>query len=555
MQLRLSRRSFVRSASIGAGVAATGLTNAVVAAAPPIARRAPGLPDAASIAATDPAMLSAVEAASLLQARELHPVELLDACIERSSAFDGAIGAWVRTYPELAHEQAERAADRLSAGNAPLICGLPIAVKDLYAVAGLPLTASSRILDGNIAAGDSTVWRRLHDNGAVLMGHVHNDEFAIMTDTLQVGNPWNIDESVGGSSGGSAAALAARFAPLSIGTDTGGSLRIPASRCGVSAIKPTFGRCSKYGIIPVVWTRDHPGPLGRSIADASLLLSYMTGADAFDPVTAIAPPVPDGGFPIAAVGGDKPLAGKRLGVPRGVTEMLPDALATLFARFLDLFTVLGGETRDVTMPAEPEGLLSKDAVEVGLYHRQWADRLPSYQPPTAAIVGLGLAALAAPAVDWWQLARARASYQRDYNRMLEDSGLDAVVLPGAITDGLPRSAAAAVSILGASTVPFAWANYTGVPVLSLPVERSAVTGLPFGVQLGGRPWAEAELISIGLELQAAAPVWRDIPPLSPNARALPEVSVRAPGPGPDPTNTGAAAPSFSFVPTTSTAPI
>src|SRR5690606_19139585 len=124
---------------------------------------------------------------------------------------------------------------------------LPIGVKDLYAVAGLPLTASSRILEHNVASGDSTVCRKLRDNGAVLMGHARLDEFALLTATPQVGNPWNIADTVGVSSGGSAAVLAARCAPLALGTDTGGSARLPASRCGISAIKPTFGRCSNYG--------------------------------------------------------------------------------------------------------------------------------------------------------------------------------------------------------------------------------------------------------------------------------------------------------------------
>ncbi|GAB2717411.1 amidase [Nocardia thraciensis] len=533
------------------GATAVELGTTPQSAAVPLARRGPRLPDVVDSSETDPALLSAVEAASLLQKRKLHPVELLDACLRRSSALDGATMAWIRTYPELAHAQAEEAAQRLVAGDAPLICGLPIAVKDLYAVAGLPVTASSRILDGNIAADDATVWRRLRDSGAVLIGHVHNDEFGITTSTLQVGNPWNTSETVGGSSGGSAAALAARFAPLAIGTDTGGSLRIPASRCGVSAIKPTFGRCSKYGVIPVVWTRDHPGPMGRSIADASLLLNHMAGADPSDPVTAIAPPMPGGGFPIAAVGGAKPLAGKRFGVPHTATQELPAELGRLFARFLALVTELGGSIVDVTMPALPDGLITGDAVELGVYHRQWADRLPSYGPPAAAAVAMGLASLASPAADYWQLERSRARYQRDYNRVFRDSDLAALVLPGATTDGMQRSAATA-SILAVDAGPTTWANYTGAPAIALPAGRSATTGMPFGVQLGGQVWAEADLISIALELQAADPCWRDAPTLAPSPRALPEIGLQQPSPGLDPTNTDASAPAFSFVPTSAT---
>lgn len=165
-------------------------------------------------------------------------------------------------------------------------------MKDVIAAAGLPLTASSRLLEGNIAAGDATVWRLLREQGAVLMGHAHTDEFGLTTTCPQVGNPWDSTAIVGGSSGGSAAVVAARFAPPALGADTGGSLRIPDSRREVSAIKPSFGRVSKYGVIPVSWTTDHVGTRGHGIADAALLLSAIAGGDPQDPVTLAAPPPP-----------------------------------------------------------------------------------------------------------------------------------------------------------------------------------------------------------------------------------------------------------------------
>ena len=163
MTTRLSRRQLFGAATAGA-VTVVGLGRAAASANP--ARR---LPSPAAITASDPALLSAVEAASLLQSRALHPRELLDACLSRSAAHDGGIGAWIRIYPEQAYEAAESAARRLEEGSAPLVCGLPIALKDLYAVAGLPVTASSGVLEGNIAAGDSGVWRQLRDAGMVLM--------------------------------------------------------------------------------------------------------------------------------------------------------------------------------------------------------------------------------------------------------------------------------------------------------------------------------------------------------------------------------------------------
>ncbi len=523
------------------------------AAARPPALRTPvpssvALPDPATIDVADPARLSAVEAASLLQAKRLHPRELLEACLRRSAEFDGSLNAWVRTYPETAYDQAEQAARRLASGDAPPICGLPIAMKDVIAAAGLPLTASSRLLEGNIAAGDATVWRSLREQGAVLIGHAHTDEFGLTTTCPQVGNPWDPTAIVGGSSGGSAAVVAARFAPLALGVDTGGSLRIPASRCGVSAIKPTFGRVSKYGVIPVSWSKDHVGTMGQGIADAALLLSAIAGADRRDPVTLAAPPLPPEGYPLAPVGGDKPLAGKRFGVGRAAAEALPSELATLLNRFLDLITRLGGELRDITMPMEPTGLAMGDAVETGAYHQQWADRIDQYSPASAIAVGTALGALTLPAADYWKLERDRARYQHEYNQMLNAEQLDAVVLPGAVTDRVPRNISPIEQL--ESQAPVTWANYTGVPALALPAGRSAATGLPFGVQLGGRAWAEAELIALGLELQAADPVWRETPPLRPAPRALPAANITAPGPGPDPTNTDAALPAVTFVPST-----
>ncbi|MGY2062984.1 amidase family protein, partial [Nocardia gipuzkoensis] len=180
-------------------------------------------------------------------------------------------------------------------------------------------------------------------------------------------------------------------------------------------------------------------------------------------------------------------------------------------------------------------------MELGMFHRQWADRTSRYDPCTAAVAAMGLAALGLPAVDYWELERNRARYQREYNRLLKDDKLDAIVLPGAVADSIPRSDPA-TPILSPNDVPMVWANYAGVPVIALPVGRSDATGIPFGVQLGGYPWAEAKLIALALELQAAEPSWRDIPSLSPNPRVLPETALGVPGAGPDPTNVDAAAP-------------
>ena len=221
--------------------------------------------------ATDPADLGVLEARRLLRARELSSVELTDAClasIQRRNGgeptFDGApaaINAWARIYPELARSSAAVADERLAheGEDAPALCGIPLALKDLFAIAGLPLTASSRVLEGNIAAGDSVVWERLRAHGMVALGHTHTHEFAAGGTTDQVGNPWAPERVAGGSSGGSAAAVAARMTPAALGSDTCGSLRIPSACCGTSTVKPTHGRIPLAGVIPLAPTLDHPG--------------------------------------------------------------------------------------------------------------------------------------------------------------------------------------------------------------------------------------------------------------------------------------------------------
>src|SRR6185312_570938 len=198
----------------------------------------------------------------------------------------GSINAWVRVYEEDALEAAARADERLSGaavrrdGPAPPLTGVPIGLKDLYGVAGRPVTASSGFFEV-VPAQDCDAWARLSAAGMVLLGHLHTHEFAVGGTTDQVGSPWDRRRSPGGSSGGSAAALAARMTPAATGTDTAGSLRIPSALSGTSTIKPTRGLVSLAGIVPLAPTLDHPGPMARSVADCALLLEGMAPPGAF----------------------------------------------------------------------------------------------------------------------------------------------------------------------------------------------------------------------------------------------------------------------------------
>ena len=248
----------------------------------------------------NPADLGVIDAAAALARRELSSRELTEACLDRIAERDGthshdgdpaSINAWVRVYEDDARAAAAAADERLARGDAPLLCGVPIGLKDLYAVAGKPLTASSRVL-ADVPERDCDVWARLRAEGMVLLGHLHTHEFACGGTTDQVGNPWALERSAGGSSGGSSAALASNQVAAATGTDTAGSLRIPSSECGTSTIKPTHGLVSQRGIVPLAPTFDHPGPMTRAVRDCEPLLAAMAGRAA----ARRAPPAPAAGL-------------------------------------------------------------------------------------------------------------------------------------------------------------------------------------------------------------------------------------------------------------------
>jgi aspartyl-tRNA(Asn)/glutamyl-tRNA(Gln) amidotransferase subunit A len=549
----LSRRTFI------VGAAATAATT--VPARRVLARTgsAPRLPDPSTIDAGDPTALSLVECAALLRSGRLSSLELTTACLERARRFDGLITAWIRVYPEVAEQLARSADLRHARGdqNAPVVLGVPLALKDLYAVEGLPVTASSKVLDGNIATGDSGAWRRLKAAGMVLLGHSHTDEFAFGVGTPQTGNPWDPTRSPGGSSGGSGAALAARFVPAATGTDTGGSLRLPATACGTTSLKPSFGRVSAYGVIPLLWSRDHAGPMGRSAADCSLLLEAMAGPDQDDPSTLAAPPVPSRGYPTMPTRGARPLEGRRFGVVAGEADSLPAATAALYARFLDDVRALGATLVDVHLPPLPAGIVGVGALaEAGAYHQQFGPTaLPKYRTEIGAVVAACIAAQGSAVADYIAFERDRVRFNHAYNALFAEQRLDCVVLPGTTIDGATRNQLAGTTIFSGSVGGnVVWANLTGAPALCTPVGRSSATGMPFGVQLGGLPHTDATILQLAVDYQAAHPYWRDAPTLAPAPRAIPTATPVTPPVHPfgDATGTDAKHLAYQIVPTLST---
>jgi aspartyl-tRNA(Asn)/glutamyl-tRNA(Gln) amidotransferase subunit A len=527
----LSRRRFVAASAVAGAAAAAG--PAVAAARSRRSRSAVSLlpnPDAVGRAAGHPADLGVLEAASLLQAGRLSPAELLGACLGRIDrrngpiGFDGsatAINAFVRRYDDVAQRAASTATQRLSRSETrrlgrrpPLLTGIPVGLKDLYAVEGLPLTASSHILDGNVARGDSTVWRRLSFARMVLTGHTHTDEFAFLAMTPQCGNPWNTAYVTGGSSGGSAAALAARMLPAATGSDTFGSLRIPAGFCGVSSIKPTYGVISGAGVIPLAWSFDTCGPMARSVADCSLLLSAIAGRDGDDPSTDVAYSRP-ARYPLAARTGAQPLRGTRIGIPRSLGGALTAGPAEIYSRTQSELQALGATLVPVDEPANPFSTPLEFYTESLAYHRQWFPaRASDYKPPTAQMLAL-VRGLDLSALDYLGLQRTRAAYIAGYKRFLADQRLDVVAVPVSLADppqrSDPRVLSPATNPENSQLLTFAY-SYLGFPVVTVPGGASKATGLPVGIQLVGGPFSDSRLVQLAIDVQAHYPHYREQPP-------------------------------------------
>ncbi|MGE0056524.1 MAG: amidase, partial [Dehalococcoidia bacterium] len=236
--------------------------------------------------------LTIAEAAPLIEKRQLSPVELTEACIARAKALDGELHAFITPTFETALQEARTAAEEIAAGKyrGPLH-GIPLALKDLFETAGVRTTAASPFREHYVPSEDAEVVRRLKAAGAISLGKLNMHEWALGTTNVNAyfttaRNPWDPARITGGSSGGSAAAVAASMALGTLGSDTGGSIRIPAALCGITGLKPTFGRVSVRGVVPLSWSLDHAGPMARTAADCALLLQAIAGFDAADPLSA-----------------------------------------------------------------------------------------------------------------------------------------------------------------------------------------------------------------------------------------------------------------------------
>ncbi|MEV5542252.1 amidase [Saccharopolyspora shandongensis] len=442
-----------------------------------------------------PYELTVAAAAAEMRAGRLSPVELVDSVLGRIEQVEPRLHAYVSVLADRARQEA-RAADRF---QGPLR-GIPMGLKDLIDVAGTATTASSRARAGHRADADSTVAARLAAAGAVLLGKTHTHEFAYGLITPQTNNAWDQERIAGGSSGGSAVAVAAGAATFALGTDTGGSIRVPAALNGVVGLKPTYGLVPRRGVTSLSWSLDHVGPITRTVEDAALVLAVLAGRD-----------------PSELAGAD--LTGLRIGVPRNhYFDRVDPEVEAAVRQAIDRLASLGARPVEVEIPmtryiqATHWGLMVPEAAA---YHEQTLRTVPDAYGPDVRIL-LEAGALM-PAADYLRAQRAQTLMRQEWARMMEE--VDVIAAPTvpvtavradaeSITwpDGTSESASDAYVRLSAP------ANVTGVPSLSVPVGRDGA-GMPIGMQLLGKPFAEALLLRVGHAYEQTEPA-RELAPVA-----------------------------------------
>jgi aspartyl-tRNA(Asn)/glutamyl-tRNA(Gln) amidotransferase subunit A len=438
--------------------------------------------------------LSVADASRRMAARELSPVELTRAYLERIERIDGRVNAYITVTAEQAIEQARVLERELVAGRArgPLH-GVPIALKDNIDTAGVLTTAASAVYADRVPTEDARVVTLLRDAGAVFLGKLNMHEFAygatcVITHYGPVRNPWNLQYSPGGSSGGSAAAVAARMCAAALGTDTAASIRLPAAYCGVTGLKATYGLASIRGIIPLSETHDHVGPLARSVADCALVMSALTGFDRLDPASIDAPREDLS----AAIG--REIAGLRIGVPRTpfFVDLDPEIAAATDAAIAKLKEMTRAVI-DVDLPSVDSSAVTN--AETYEYHAALAAdpaRRALYQSWTIDRI---LSRADVPVVDYIQSRRRMMIARNTVANVFADANVDLLVTPCAMR--MPATIEAALDDPRAfpfirNTLPF---NIYGIPTISVPCGFTRA-GLPIGLQISGPRLAEARVVAL-----------------------------------------------------------
>ena len=481
---------------------------------------------------SDLSKLTIAAARDAMRKGELTSVELTDACL---SEIEGAsaLNAFVHNTPEIAREQA-KAADARRGADAPDMNGVPVGIKDLFCTKGVPSQAASGILEGFRPEYESTVSGKLFDAGAVMLGKLNMDEFAMgsSNETSVYGdaiNPWKNDDRAltpGGSSGGSAAAVAADLCLGATGTDTGGSIRQPAAFTGITGIKPTYGRCSRWGVVAFASSLDQAGPMTKDVRDAAIMLEAMCGFDAKDSTSAnLAVPNFE-----AALTGD--IRGKKIGIPKEYRmEGMPAEIEQLWADGQAMLKDAGAEVVDISLPhtkyalpayyviapAEASSNLARyDGVRFG--HRATLDagdgitemyektRAEGFGAEVQRRVMVGTYVLSAGFYDAYfnRARKVRTLIKQDFENVF-NAGVDAILTPAtpSAAFGLGEAKSADPVQMYLNDVFTVTVNLAGLPGIAVPAGTDA-SGLPLGLQLIGRPWEEGDLLNSAYALERAA---------------------------------------------------
>lgn len=463
---------------------------------------------------TELCYLTMHEAGPLLKSRKLSPVELTRAFLGRIEQLDGTLHAYITLLPDRALAEARAAEAEILRGDykGPLH-GIPIALKDLYDTQGIRTTASSRVMTDRVPAEDATATARLASAGAILLGKLAMHEFALGGPDPTCGfplarNPWNLDHIPGGSSSGSGTAVAAGLCMGSLGSCTGGSIRGPASYCSIVGLKPTYGRVSRYGVVPLSWTLDHCGPMTWTVEDTALMLQAIAGYDPKDPTTSRAP-VPDYTTSLKA-----DIRGLTIGVPRHFffsddPRINRETLAIVETALKGL-EELGARVEEVTIPslryagaAQPVIMLS----EACAYHAQNLRSKPEEfgEMVRARFRTGGLFSSA----DYVQAQRVRNVVKRDFAQVLQR--VDLIASP---TMSNPAPAFQGIDAMTTSRMPSFTGPYnlTGMPAISVPCGFTA-NGLPIGLQLAGKPFDEPTVLRAAYTYQQHARLFERRPPI------------------------------------------
>jgi aspartyl-tRNA(Asn)/glutamyl-tRNA(Gln) amidotransferase subunit A len=474
----------------------------------------------------DEKQLTIHETSRLLTARQVSSVELTRAALKRIDEIEPSVRAIVTVTGEIAMERARAADQRIASGNGNPLCGIPVLIKDVISTRGVRTTCSSKMLENYIPPYDATVMERLSGCGAVMVGKTNMDEFAMGSSTensafFTTHNPWDLSRVPGGSSGGSAAAVAAGEVIYALGSDTGGSIRQPASFCSVTGLKPTYGRVSRYGLVAFASSLDQIGPLTNDVTDAALVLNAISGFDRRDS-TSVPLPVTDYH---CGLNGD--IKGLRLGVPReyfveGMQEEVIRVIQAAVARLEELGATID---REVSLPSTPyalavyyiiapseasANLARYDGVKYGFSYKDadsmWQSmektRQYGFGPEVKRRIMLGTYALSSGYYDAWYLKaqKVRTLIRREFDRTFES--YDALITPTSRTVpfkiGEKTEDPLQMYLSDVCTLPI---NIAGLPAISIPA--GFANGLPIGLQIIGKPFDEKAILKIAHTYQQA----------------------------------------------------